>query len=116
MPTKKTSLNPKFFKAVERLVLSGWTQEALARDENGEPLDPCDPEACCWCMTGAIFKISDEWEIAPGPYLVYLGNMAREFDDSGLGNLTLNRYNDQKALGDIKKLLRRAARKVARKP
>jgi hypothetical protein len=114
--TKKTSLNPKFFKAVERLILKGWTKEALARDEHGEPIDPCDPEACCFCTTGAIIKISDEWEISPGPYLVYLGTLAREADDSGLGNLTLNRYNDQKELTDIKKLLRRAARKVARKP
>ncbi len=115
MPIKNT-LNPKFFKAVERLILTGWTKEALARDENGEPIDPCDPEACCFCTTGAVIKIADDWEIAPGPYLVYLGTLVRESDDSNLGKLTLNRYNDQKELADIKKLLKRAARKSARKP
>jgi len=115
VPTKNT-LNPKFFKAVERLVLSGWTQEALARDKEGEPIDPCDPEACSWCIIGAVLKVADDWDIEPSPHRIFLDNLVRELDDSNLGRYTLARYNDQKELVDIKRFLRRAARKVARKP
>ena len=31
-----------------------WTTEAMARDEYGEPVDPMDPAACCWCLVGAL--------------------------------------------------------------
>lgn len=36
-----------------------WTQGALARDEAGlEALDPEDPDACCWCVAGAIQHVA----------------------------------------------------------
>ena len=112
MPTKKTSLNPKLYKAVERLILKGWTQEALARNKGDNPVDPLHKDACCFCVSGAIMKIADERKVSYGPYLVFLGNLVREIDNLW----TLARYNDQNEIGDIKRLLRKAARKVARKP
>lgn len=38
-----------------------WTQEELARDANGLPIDDIDdpmlsPQAVCWCLRGAIDK------------------------------------------------------------
>ncbi len=31
-----------------------WTTEASARDRHGKPTAPDDPEACCWCLIGAV--------------------------------------------------------------
>ncbi|WP_419917476.1 DUF6197 family protein [Candidatus Poriferisocius sp.] len=33
---------------------SAWCQFALALSEHGESLQPDDPDACAWCLTGAI--------------------------------------------------------------
>ena len=35
-------------------VEQGWTQTANARDGLGEPVQPHDPAAVCWCAHGAI--------------------------------------------------------------
>ena len=34
-----------------------WTTRASARNRNGQPTAPDDPEACCWCVTGAVERI-----------------------------------------------------------
>lgn len=31
-----------------------WTQGDRARDAAGAPIDPCDPRAVCWCISGAL--------------------------------------------------------------
>lgn len=33
---------------------SRWTQKCAARNDKGQPTSPLDPEACCFCLTGAI--------------------------------------------------------------
>jgi hypothetical protein len=33
-----------------------WTQKALARDKNGEPVSPLSSAAVSWCVLGALFK------------------------------------------------------------
>jgi hypothetical protein len=33
---------------------SKWTQGASARDARGYSLDPREPNAVCWCITGAL--------------------------------------------------------------
>ena len=35
---------------------SRWTQFCFARNENREECGPRDPEAVCWCLSGAIVK------------------------------------------------------------
>lgn len=37
---------------------SAWAREAYARDENGIEVDPHDPRATCFCMIGAILKVT----------------------------------------------------------
>ena len=34
----------------------GWCQRELARDARGKKVMPEAPEACAWCMAGAIFR------------------------------------------------------------
>ena len=38
----------------------GWTQEVLARDEEGRPIYPQSPEAVEWCGIGALCKAISE--------------------------------------------------------
>lgn len=33
-----------------------WTQGALARNADGEPVDPESEEAVCWCLIGGIHR------------------------------------------------------------
>lgn len=37
-----------------------WTQGAPARDDDGVDVDPPNPLAVCWCMTGAITLAAGE--------------------------------------------------------
>ena len=44
----------------------GWTRRTMARAANGEPVEPTDPAAAFWCVSGALRaarilgEISDE--------------------------------------------------------
>jgi hypothetical protein len=38
---------------------TGWTQKTCARDKRGLPVASCDREAVCWCMIGAIGRVTD---------------------------------------------------------
>jgi hypothetical protein len=40
--------------AARALVERGWTQGEYARHKNGRPIGPAEPNAVCWCATGAI--------------------------------------------------------------
>jgi hypothetical protein len=41
-------------------IKKGWTQHYLARDLNGNSIDPSDPLACKWCAVGAIYAAYPE--------------------------------------------------------
>lgn len=42
-------------RAADRLSKpDAWTQGALARDANGEKVEPESPAAVCWCLSGAL--------------------------------------------------------------
>lgn len=41
-----------------------WTQEVLARDKKGDPINPTSPQAVRWCAIGAIRKIGGDDELA----------------------------------------------------
>lgn len=34
-----------------------WTQEAFARDKDGQQVDESSPDAICWCVVGACRKL-----------------------------------------------------------
>lgn len=48
------------FKAADLIEPEGaWTQGALARGADGEPVEPEDRDATCWCISGALMRLSD---------------------------------------------------------
>ena len=36
---------------------NGWTQRAIARDKNGKSINMSSPNACSFCLGGAMIKI-----------------------------------------------------------
>lgn len=44
------------------LIKGGWTQNALARMSNGCPVSPLRPEACSFCIEGAMLKTLGDHE------------------------------------------------------
>ena len=43
-----------------------WTQNASARDNFGKHVDSRSPSAVCWCLSGAISKITSDPTVARG--------------------------------------------------
>lgn len=39
---------------------SKWTTEELARDADGDVVEPEDPTATCFCLLGAAYRVSHE--------------------------------------------------------
>ena len=42
------------------LIARGWTQGTLARDGNGDPVEPTSDAATCWCSLGALMRVDPE--------------------------------------------------------
>ena len=40
------------------LIGRGWTQGVFARDAGGRCVSPMSPDACCFCMMGAVERIA----------------------------------------------------------
>jgi len=43
-------------KAIELLETKGWTQGAYARNAEGAPIYRMEPEACSFCLSGALSR------------------------------------------------------------
>ena len=53
-------------KEVRSLIETGWTQDVLARSEEGIQCDPEDEDAVSWCLTGAIRRAIWQFPSLPG--------------------------------------------------
>jgi len=54
---------------------SSWTQEVSARDHHGNPVASDSPEACRWCLSGAIDKVANELNTDPVYVLVEVASL-----------------------------------------
>lgn len=56
-------LTPEARQAFEQaktvLIEKGWTKGAYARDESGKEVDFDSPEAACFCIFGAMLRVTD---------------------------------------------------------
>lgn len=43
---------------IKRLINSGWSKGAFARDAGGQEVHPVDKTAQSWCVVGAMHKVS----------------------------------------------------------
>ena len=62
--------------AAADLVDRGWAQRALARDRRGRSVASCDPDACAWCLTGAL-EAACEGDASDPCWPVLLDSIAR---------------------------------------
>ena len=51
---------------------SKWTQQAHARNRNGTSVRPTSPYAVCWCVLGAVAKVSNRYGIIDPQLIKYL--------------------------------------------
>jgi hypothetical protein len=74
---------------------SAWARGCFARKANGDECFPKAPEACSWCMVGAIFKAAGG-ETAEKNEAVRFLNMAIDAhrDSVGAHRATAATYND----------------------
>jgi len=40
--------------AARAKIAQGWTRRAFGRDKDGYAVNACDPDACAWCVMGAL--------------------------------------------------------------
>ena len=69
-----------------------WTKRVLARNAKGEAISPTSPDACSWCIIGALVKVSGSEELAQEA-LPAIGNAIRsEFPH--LASFSITDFND----------------------
>lgn len=92
-------------------VLAGpgaWTRGATARDRDGTPVDPLDPAACRWCVTGAARLVEHRRGLAAGALRDVLDAEARR-----RGRGAVDHVNDSAAgVGDVLTFVARARHTV----
>lgn len=57
--TKTTLLISEQFDTAADLCERGWTQGPFAVDDLGKPTFPSGPNACKWCMYGAMIRVTN---------------------------------------------------------
>jgi hypothetical protein len=53
--------------AADLIERRGWTTGASARDEQGYVVRVASPEACCWCVAGAVQKVTHDTDLPLTP-------------------------------------------------
>lgn len=100
-----------FARAAER-VRKGWAQGAMALDARGEEVEVNSRRAVCWCLLGAVERVSPPgmlWTFEAGSLLDQLGAALREVDPKGR-EYALAEWNDDpnRTQAQVLKLLARA--------
>ena len=82
------------------LILKGWTQEAFARDADGEPVSAKDPDACSWCVVGAVVAAYPDWDNLSKGLWDFLGRFVDEPCPDEFNDLPETTQTDVLALFD----------------
>jgi hypothetical protein len=79
-----------------------WTTSAFARNRSNLFVRPTSPQACSWCILGAISKASNQFGIIPPELLVYLQELCVElYGDKYKSVADFNDYVDHKSALDF---------------
>ena len=98
-----------------------WTKATFARDKDGNSAWVHSEEACCWCLTGAIYRVLGDPDLGKPHDTVSVANATEEvlaeeipYSFPVRGNWSANQrlmyYNDDKetGFGDIVGLVDKA--------
>lgn len=80
-----------FIKHCQNLIRKGWTQHTFARDKNKEPVSVSSPEACSFCLLGAVYKTARDL----GPKSVIIEHKLLDSLEA-LTNQKTAKFNDKK--------------------
>lgn len=97
-----------FRAAREILTTKGWSQGEFARDASRRPCLPPSPEACSFCLIGAVWRaLADQGQARPGRRRhaeVTLEQFIPE-PDAARGYDNIPAFNDQSTIEDVLALL-----------
>jgi hypothetical protein len=86
-----------------------WTQDAPARNADGQRVEPFKPEAVCWCAWGALDRaVWDTGFVAPGHGRA-LAHLIREL---GLQAGQLGTFNDTHIHAEVLALFDKAIQRL----
>lgn len=91
-----------------------WTQLAYARDVNEKRVAENHPNACCWCLVGAVISVSEDPDhtgIADAA-----GNLTLEFLSKQVPTIFLHQWNDHpdRTFFEVKNFITSAKEKALR--
>lgn len=94
---------------------NSWIRDNSAKNSENNPVDPCSPEATCWCLTGGVAKIAGQYNLDFQEMLRLLAEQLPIITDDWINEENLQNFNDVKASNksDIIALIQRAAYKAA---
>lgn len=82
---------------------SKWTQKAMARNRSGEEIELRSPNACKWCLFGAILRCYGEKAPLPGDEQHPIVKALRI-----AGPFGLVAYNDSHTFAEVRELVLKA--------
>ena len=91
----KKTLVRVLIRAKNILIKNKWIRNSFAMNEKGQDIDPYDPNACSFCLEGAIIRAKHEINPQLGNYLfntftdAYISKITNDEHKSLLG------YNDK---------------------
>jgi hypothetical protein len=91
MTTTPTKTIAELREEAAQLLERGWTKYTFAQDANGQPVGPFSDKAVCWCMAGAIRRVSGQPGASPFAYAEVYDAVAAELARDGHA---LSRFND----------------------
>lgn len=104
-------------KLLELFTPSGtWIRDDLARDAEGAVRSPFNPESVCWCLTGGMDKISDQYKFDLKEMITSLVDclQPKQLQPHLTDAENLQRFNDVLAASksDVIDLIKRASNKA----
>lgn len=76
-----------------------WNQGTFAVDVEGAPVGPTNPNACRWCLLGALARCSSDLGITPPQLLRYVQDMMHfKYQDKFATVGEMNDYIDHSSL------------------
>lgn len=94
--------------AADLIEKTGWTIDACARNAEGKDVKSNAPDACAFCVSGALRRVTCETRSRPGQRYLAAANMFTRF----VGTESIAEWNDEggRTKDEVIKALREAAR------
>jgi len=69
-------------KEAREKIRQGWCQGGPARDHRDATISTGDPNACKWCLFGALMAVTDDWDGPRAAIKEFTGCSLAEWNDA----------------------------------